>query len=218
MMKKIVVLMITGLLGISSSASAWPWGGASKTAATPVTKPTNTISDTTTAAAAVMSLEDEAYLIGPGDVLDISVWKDEAMTRSCVVRPDGIISFPLIGELRAGGKTASQLKANMEKKLERYLPSVILSVEVKQINSMIIYVIGKVNAPGRIVLNADVDVLQALATAGGLNVFAKRDRIKIYRQGKNETTIYPFQYDEVVDGRHLEQNIRLKRGDVVVIP
>jgi len=153
-----------------------------------------------------------------GDVLDISVWKDETLTRTCVVRPDGAISFPLIGEVQTSGKTASQLKAEMEKKLERFVPGVTLSVDIKQINSMIIYVIGKVNTPGRIVTNADVDVLQALATAGGLNVYAKRNSIKIFRDEKDQTTIFPFQYDEIVEGKRLEQNIKLKRGDVVVVP
>lgn len=162
--------------------------------------------------------DEEPYVIGLGDVLDISVWKDETLTRTCVVRPDGAISFPLIGEVQTSGKTASQLKAEMEKKLDRFVPGVILTVDIKQINSMIIYVIGKVNAPGRIVTNADVDVLQALATAGGLNVYAKRNSIKIFRDEKDETTIFPFQYDEIVEGKRLEQNIKLKRGDVVVVP
>lgn len=158
------------------------------------------------------------YLIGPGDVLDISVWKDEALTRSCVVRPDGAISFPLIGDVMAAGRTVSQLKAEMEKRLNRYVPKATLSLEVKQINSMIIYVIGKVNSPGRYVMSANVEVLQALATAGGLNVFAKQNKIKIFRQEKDETTIFPFEYDEVIAGKRLEQNIMLKRGDVVVVP
>lgn len=164
------------------------------------------------------AIADAGYLIGPGDVLDISVWKDEALTRSCVVRPDGFISFPLVGEIPAAGRTALQLKAAMEAKLSRYVPGVELSLELKQINSLIIYVIGKVNTPGRFPLNVDVNVLQALATAGGLNPFAKGRKIKVFRQGINETTIYPFDYDEVVDGKHLEQNIHLRRGDVVVIP
>jgi polysaccharide export outer membrane protein len=106
----------------------------------------------------------------------------------------------------------------MEGKLKRFVPEVVLFIDVKQINSMIIYVIGKVNNPGRFLLTVDVDVLQALSTAGGLNAFAKGRKIKIFRQGDNETTIFPFDYDEVVDGKHLEQNIHLKRGDVVVIP
>lgn len=160
----------------------------------------------------------EDYLIGPGDVIDISVWKDEALTRSVVVRPDGAISFPLIGDVPAAGKTPAALKAEMEKRLERFVLQGVVSLEVKQINSLIVYVIGKVNAPGRFVVNTNVDVLQALATAGGVNIFAKRNRIKVYRRENNATTIIPFEYDEVIEGRQLEQNIRLKRGDVVVVP
>ncbi|HUO76453.1 MAG TPA: polysaccharide biosynthesis/export family protein [Thermodesulfovibrionales bacterium] len=160
----------------------------------------------------------EGYLIGSGDVLDIAVWKDEALTRLCVVRPDGFITFPLVGEVRAAGRTASQVKAEIEKRLARYVPEVTLSLEIKQINSMIIYVIGRVNSPGRFILNVDINVLQALASAGGLNPFAKRNSIKILRHGSDETTLYPFEYDEVIEGRHLEQNIFLRRGDVIVVP
>jgi len=161
---------------------------------------------------------EQGYLIGPSDVLEVSVWKDEALTRSCVVRPDGFISFPLIGDVPAAGKTVLELKSEMERKLNRFVPGVVLLIDIKQINSLIIYVIGKVNNPGRFVLGVDVTVLQALAAAGGLNVFAKGRKIKIFRSGKDETTIFPFDYDEVVDGKHLEQNIHLMRGDVVVVP
>jgi polysaccharide export outer membrane protein len=158
------------------------------------------------------------YPIGPGDILEVSVWKDEALTRSCTVRPDGSISFPLIGEIPAAGKTLMELKSEMEGKLKKFVPDVVLYIDVKQINSLIIYVIGKVNNPGRFILTVDVNVLQALSTAGGLNPFAKGGKVKIFRQGSNETTIFPFNYDEVVDGKRLEQNIYLRRGDVVVVP
>ena len=156
--------------------------------------------------------------IGPGDVIDISVWKDEALTRSCTVRPDGLISFPLIGDIQAAGRTAAQLKDEIAQKLERYAPDATLFLDVRQVNSLLIYVIGRVNAPGRFIMNTNVDVLQALATAGGLNIYAKRCRIKILRHENNETIIFPFDYDSVIDGKRLAQNIRLKRGDVVVIP
>lgn len=158
------------------------------------------------------------YLIGPGDVLDISVWKDEALTRTCVVRPDGMISFPLLGELRASDRAPSELREEIQKKLSRYVPDAILSLEIRQVNSLVVYVIGKVNAPGRFVMNSNIEVIQALAAAGGVTPFAKQNRIKIFRHGEDETTIYPFEYDEVLGGRRLEQNIRLKRGDVVVVP
>ena len=122
---------------------------------------------------------DPAYLIGPGDILEISVWKDEALSRSVVVLPDGKISFPLIGEIFVAGRTIGQVKEEITVKLTRYVPELVLSIEVKQSNSMQIYVIGRVNNPGKQVLNSKVNVLQALAMAGGLNPFASRNKIKI---------------------------------------
>lgn len=158
------------------------------------------------------------YIIGPGDVLDISVWKDEALTKSAVVLPDGKFSFPLIGDVYATGKTKAQIKQEIEEKISQYVPDPVLSLEVKQVNSMLIYVIGRVNTPGRFILNANINVLQALSMAGGLNPFAKRGKIKIFRQEGEKTTVFAFKYDEVVDGTRLEQNILLKRGDVIVVP
>ncbi len=158
------------------------------------------------------------YLIGPGDLLDISVWKDEALTKTVVVLPDGKISFPLVGEVSAAGKTVAQLKKEMEEKLVRYVPDMVLTVEVKQCNSMLVYVIGRVNTPGRFVLNANVNVLQALAMAGGLNPFARKDGIKIFRHEGGKTLIFPFRYGEVADGKHLEENIWLRQGDLILVP
>jgi polysaccharide export outer membrane protein len=160
----------------------------------------------------------DGYIIGPGDQLDISVWKDETLTRSLVVLPDGNISFPLIGDVRAAGKTVAALRADMEQRLHKYVTDLVLSIDVKQMNSMHIYVIGRVNGPGRQVLNSNVTVLQALALAGGLNPFAKKDRIKVMRTEGGETKSYLFRYSEVIDGENLGQNILLKRGDVVVVP
>ncbi len=160
----------------------------------------------------------DEYIIGAGDVLDISVWKDEALTKLVAVLTDRKISFPLIGEVTAGGKTLGQLKKELERKLTRFVPDVNLSVVVTQINSMIVYVVGRVNKPGMFALNTNVNVLQALAMAGGLNPFAKRGKIKIFREAVSGTQIYPFDYDDVTKGEDLQQNIRLKRGDVVVVP
>jgi len=158
------------------------------------------------------------YIIGPGDVLDISVWKDEALTKSVLVLTDGNISFPLIGVLTAAGKTVPDLKKEIEVKVKQYVTDPVVSVSVAQINSMIVYVIGRVNAPGKFALNANTTVLQALAMAGGLNPFAKRGDIKILRQEGGKTWVFPFDYDDVIEGRNLEQNILLKRGDVLVAP
>ena len=160
----------------------------------------------------------EGYVVGPGDVLDISVWKDDALNKRVTVLPDGRISFPLIGEITAGGKTVAELAKELEKKLGRYVPDVNLSLMVHQVNSMLIYVIGRVNNPGRFVLNTEVNVLQALAMAGGLNPFAKRRKIKIFRKKTQQTELFNFDYDDVAKGRRLEQNIQLRRGDVIVVP
>lgn len=166
----------------------------------------------------VGSPEDTGYIIGPGDVLEISVWKDEAMSKMVTVLPDGKISFPLIGQILAGGKTVDQLKQELEEKIARFVPDPILSVGVQQVNSMLIYIIGRVNNPGRFALNANINVLQALSVAGGLNPFAKRDKIKIFREESEKTRMFDFKYDEVSDGENLEQNITLVRGDVIVVP
>jgi polysaccharide biosynthesis/export protein len=158
------------------------------------------------------------YVIGPGDVLDISVWNNEALTRAVTVLPDGKIHFPLINEILAGGKTLAVLEKELKTRLHPFVPDPELSVMVGQVNSMLIYVIGKVNQPGRFALNTNVNVLQALATAGGLNAFAKRNKIKIFRETTGNTQIFPFEYDRVTEGENLEQNVLLERGDVVVVP
>jgi polysaccharide export outer membrane protein len=158
------------------------------------------------------------YIIGPGDQLGIEVWKDPALTRIAVVLADGKITFPLIGELAAGGKTVAELKKEIEGKIARYVPDTVVTVEVRQSNSLHIYVLGRVNAPGRTMLSANINVLQALAIAGGPNTYANKSRIKIFRQEKGKTVIIPFDYDEVTAGRQLETNIELKRGDVVFVP
>ena len=158
------------------------------------------------------------YVIGPGDVLDISVWKELALTKLVTVLPDGKISFPLVGSLRAGGRTLDQLSKELDKKLSRFVPDLNLSVLVHQVNSMMVYVIGRVNQPGRFVLNSNIDVIQALAMAGGLTPFAEQGNVKIFREAQSGKTIFDFDYNAVVNGEKLEQNIMLKRGDVIVVP
>ncbi|MEJ5359062.1 MAG: polysaccharide biosynthesis/export family protein [Desulfobacterales bacterium] len=158
------------------------------------------------------------YTIGTGDLILVSVWKDEALTRQVVVLPDGKISFPLVGEVQAAGRTIEQLRSELEAKLERFVPGVTLSVIVQQVNSQVVYVIGRVTTPGRFLLTGDINVLQALAMAGGLNPFAKKGEIKIFRQEEGKTKIFPFDYDAVSTGSDLRQNITLQRGDVIVVP
>ena len=140
------------------------------------------------------------YLIGPGDVLDISVWKELALTKLVTVLPDGKISFPLVGPVTAGGKTLDQFSKELEKKLSRFVPDLNLSVLVHEVNSMLVYIIGRVNNPGRFVLNSNIDVMQALAMAGGLTPFAEQGNVKIFRETPGGKKIFEFDYDDVARG------------------
>lgn len=158
------------------------------------------------------------YTIGPGDILDISVWKEPDLSRRVTVLPDGRLSFPLIGQITAEGLTVEDLKSEIERRILRYVPNPNLTVAIQQINSLHIYVIGKVNSPGRFELNTNVNILQALAMAGGLNPFADQKRIKIFRDTGSRTRIFNFNYQEVADGENLRQNMILQRGDVIVVP
>ncbi len=159
-----------------------------------------------------------SYKIGPGDVLEISVWKDESLTRQLVVPPDGVIAFPLVEDIKATDLTVSQLRREITNRLNDFVPDATVTVMLMQINSLQAYVIGKVNKPGQFPINRDTTVMQVLAMAGGLNPFAAAGRIFVLRQKNGRNIAIPFNYSEVVKGKNLEQNITLQRGDVVVIP
>lgn len=158
------------------------------------------------------------YQIGPEDLLEIVVWKEEGLKKEVLVRPDGGISFPLIGDLKAEGKTPSALQAEITRQLSRYIPRPSVSVSVLKTASYKVYVIGKVNKPGEFTLGRPVDVLQALSLAGGLTPFAASESIRILRKGRDAETSFLFDYREVQRGIDLDQNIQLRSGDTVVVP
>ncbi len=162
--------------------------------------------------------KESTYCIGPGDVLEISVWKDESLSRQVVVPPDYVISFPLIGDTDVTGLTVTDLRKTVTEKLVEYVPDASVTVMLFQINSMKAYVIGKVNNPGVFPINMESNVMQILSMAGGLNPFASPDKILILRQQENKTIKIQFNYKEVEKGKNLDQNILLQRGDVVVVP
>lgn len=158
------------------------------------------------------------YLLGPEDILRISVWKDESLTLEVVVRPDGMISFPLVGDVLAEGKAVEELKAEVIKRLTRYIPNPPVSVAVVKVNSYKIYVIGRVNRPGEFLVGHYTDVMQALSLAGGLTPFASENQIKILRRTNGDQQVYSFRYGDAQKGKELKQNILLQRGDVVMVP
>ena len=159
-----------------------------------------------------------SYLIGPGDVLSISVWKEEGMELEVLVKPDGGITFPLAGEIKAGGLSTKALSDALVEKLKRYIPNPNVTVSVLKSVSNKIYVIGKVNRPGEFIATGYMDVLQALTMAGGLTPYAESDEIKIIRRTETGTKMKLFDYDEVISGERLDMNIILKAGDTVVVP
>lgn len=158
------------------------------------------------------------YVLGPEDVLQVSVWKDEHLTREVVVRPDGLISFPLVGDVPAEGKTVEALRGDLATRLARYIPKPTVSVAVAKVLSYKVYVIGRVNRPGEFLVGHYTDVMQALSLAGGLTPFASENQIKVLRRINGQEVVYPFAYGEALKGKGLEQNIILQRGDVVMVP
>jgi len=183
---------------------------------------TQSILGTTPAVAPTATPTDAAskadYEIGPEDLLEIVVWKEEGLKKEVLVRPDGGISFPLIGEVQAEGKTPGQLQAEIAQRLSRYIPRPSVSVSVLKTASYKIYVIGKVNKPGEFTLGRRIDVLQALSMAGGLTPFADPEDIRVLRKSRGTNTSFRFDYSRVQRGVDLNQNIELRSGDTVVVP
>ncbi|MEP6502055.1 MAG: polysaccharide biosynthesis/export family protein [Betaproteobacteria bacterium] len=159
-----------------------------------------------------------AYVIGPEDALEISVWKDDTLKATSLVRPDGGISFPLVGELAAAGKTADQLRDELKKRLEKYIPDAVVTVAVARVASYRIYVLGRVNKPGDFAVGRDVDILQALTLAGGLTPFAHDNDIRVVRKVDGKSVTIAFRYADALNDGDLSQNITLRSGDVVLVP
>jgi len=158
------------------------------------------------------------YMLGAEDVLIISVWRDEQLTREVVVRPDGFVSFPLVGDVQAAGRTVEEVRADVVKRLTKFIPNPQVSVTLTKVLSYRIYVLGRVNKPGEYMVGHTADVLQALSLAGGLTPFAAENDIRIMRRVNGEQQVFPFRYGEAKKGKGLELNIVLQRGDVVMVP
>ena len=162
--------------------------------------------------------EMPVYKIGPGDVLSVSVWKEEGLSKDILIRPDGGMSFPLAGDIQAGGQSVAQLQDLIADEIKRYIPDPVVTVSVIKVQNNKIFIVGKVNRPGDYIGTSYIDVLQALAMAGGLNAYASSNNIKILRRVNGNIKTMSFEYDEVAGGFKLQQNIILQSGDVVVVP
>ena len=160
----------------------------------------------------------DTYSIQPGDVLEVSVWKEEDLKKQVLVRPDGGMSFPLAGDIQAAGKSVAELQKLITERLTKYIPDPVVTVSTLKLDGNKVYVIGKVARPGEFQANRYVDVVQALSMAGGMTPYAADNKITVLRRENGKQRSIPFRYGDIEKGEDLEQNIILQSGDVVVVP
>lgn len=158
------------------------------------------------------------YRLQPGDTLQVSIWKEPDLSGEVIIRPDGRVSFPLARDVVAAARTVEELRAELESRIRRYVPEAVVTVAVRALNGNRIFVIGKVARPGDFPLTRPIDVMQALALAGGTTPFADLGDIRILRRDGERTTVLEFRYGDVERGRRLEQNVLLMSGDTVIVP
>ena len=212
-MKQIVLSFVAAMLLFSSVS----WLRA-QTKATRATVETAAAVDAAKPIPSSSSAADE-FVIGPGDVLGINVWKEAEMSKVIPVRSDGRISLPLIGEVQSGGLTPRQLEAEITKRLKEYVAEPSVTVVVQEIHSQNINVLGMVNRPGSYPLTKTMTIVDAIATAGGFRDFAKQKSIYVLRQNPDGTQArLPFNYKEVIKGVKPSQNVKLQPGDSIVVP
>lgn len=154
------------------------------------------------------------YVIGPLDVLTVQVWDNEKLSRTYSVRPDGMFSMPLAGEIVAAGLTVAKLEQSITAKLSEFMINPIVTIEVPRVNSKNYYVEGEVMRPGQFPLIQNLTVFDALSAAGGFREFARKNKIYILRGSQP----IRFNYDEVSRGKRMEQNIPLQNGDHIIVP
>jgi polysaccharide export outer membrane protein len=158
------------------------------------------------------------YRIGPEDVLQISVFGNEDLSRTVPVRPDGMISLPLLNDVEAAGLTPMELRESLMTKLVEFVPSAEIAVIVTEIHSFLITVIGQVSEPGRYDLRSSATVVDALAMAGGFREFAGRSRIVVIRREGNTERRIAFDYDKLGANKGPQENFPLRPGDIVMVP
>lgn len=209
-------LKCTAATGIFSLAA---FGGAqmAKPILTPEPAPPPATAPSQTQASPVPVIEASKYIIGPDDVLQITVWKEPTLSGAVPVRPDGMISMALLGDVKAAGLTPMQLSANLTLQLKKYVQDPLVTVVVTSVNSQRIFLVGEVGHVGAIPLTPGMTPLQAIAAAGGLSPFAKSKHIYILRGPEGKQEKIPFNYKAALRGEN-QQNIILLPNDTVVVP
>jgi polysaccharide export outer membrane protein len=163
-------------------------------------------------------LAPNEYLLGLGDIIEVQVWKEPDLTKTLTVRLDGRISLPLAGDVLAAGKSPEQLASDLETKLKSFITDPSVTVILNQSTSRKYYIIGQIIKPGEFNIDAPLSILQALARSGGFQEWAKKDKITIIRRQNGRDSFLPFDYDSLVEGHNLSQNIEIAPGDTIVVP
>ncbi len=166
---------------------------------------------------------EEGFVLGPEDRIEVVVWKNPDLSKEVVIRPDGKISLPIIGDVPSSGLTADQLAKAIATRLKEYKENPSVSVNVVEVNSYYVFVVGEVNAPGKLPLKSYTTVLQALSLAGGFTQFAAMNDIQIVRNvtnadGKIKELRIPLRYDDLISEDGGVYNITLKSGDTIIVP
>jgi polysaccharide biosynthesis/export protein len=160
-----------------------------------------------------------AYAVGPGDVLQVRAWKNDALSQRVTVRPDGFVTLPLIGDVMASGRTVESISQDISTRAAHYYTEqLVVAVEVAELHSYRVYVMGEVSRPGEFTPRGQVTVLQAIALAGGFTRFAAPDKVVIVRHDSAGERRIPFAYNQVVDSGDLRENLPLQTNDTVVVP
>ncbi len=171
------------------------------------------------ASSPVTKSESGEYVIGLEDVLAVNVWKEpELSLKEVVVRPDGKISLPLVGDIQASGLTSMQLQDRISEKLKEFVASPNVTVSVLKVVSHSVSIVGEVRTPGTYVLGAPETVVELLARAGGLTEYANKKDISVIRKENGRTLQFRVNYKDIIKGKNLQQNILLKNGDIVLVP
>ena len=159
------------------------------------------------------------YVIGPADVLEVSVWKQSEISRTVPVLPDGTISLPLIGQVKASGLTSGKLRDVIASRLKKYISDPRVNVIVEKVNSQNFNILGKVLKPGSYGLGKPTTILDAIALAGGFQDFAKVNKIYVLRRMPDGSQkMLKFNYKAVIKGQKIDENLRLEPGDTIVVP
>ena len=166
---------------------------------------------------------EEGFLLGPEDIVEVVVWRNPDLSREVVIRPDGLVSLPLIGDVPASGLTAEQLAAEIAERYKEYKENPSVSVHVKEVNSHFIYVVGEINTPGKITLKTYTTILQAISLAGGFTQFASRNDMQVIRKivnnnGEHQEIRIPVRYNDLISSEGGPYNFILRSGDTIVIP